>query len=318
MKNVYGPQDAVHLAREQVLEYQNSPNPGLKTGIPGIDELLYPLRSNVAIIHALTNHGKSVLLDNIVENNLPSPEEPDEVIVKVLLEDSIEEQAIRESSMQSDPFLSVSDITSGKMTKEQMKNFDRALLNLAQKPVWRIGNSQQDHRERTLTTAPMMFDAIKWIAEKQGKKIRAVAIDYFQRIALPEGTREHRQGYKEQVDILDSMAQGFGCPVIVAAQSGREADKQRRMPQKNEIQETSRLEQAARCVMVSYRPHDHFGIGSEWTFLNHTITINDDKLVVIGIQKQKYEKWPVYRLFRTTENMGLVQVDIKTLDVSNI
>lgn len=306
--NVISPSEAAKLAVEEIQDIQAGAHTGLLTGLPDLDELLFPLRSNICLLHGITGHGKSTLGDIIMANNLP-PVDGDEIAVKVLLEDTIEEQVIREAS--ADTMLSVADITSGKMTKEQEREFVRATMKMATKPVWRIGNSRLDHRRGTTADADMIFDAISWITETQGKRVRLVMIDYFQRIATPRG--DVRIGYKNQLDKIDSMAQGFGCPVLLLSQSSREANKAKRVPMEYDMSETKSLEDYARTVMVVYRPHLHFGINSTWDFMGQSILMKHENYILIGIQKQKHKPYPRYRIFVTNEQRQMHKADLRSL-----
>ena len=308
--NVFGPQEASTLAVQEIQSLTGT-TPGLMTGIQDFDELLYPLRSNICIIHGITNHGKSTLADIIAENNLPDVA-GGEIIVKVLLEDTIEEQVIREASTHTSPFLSVSDITSGKMDKEQEKTFTRAAMQLASQPVWRIGNSRMDYRTGNRADVQMIFDAVSWIKDTQDKKIKMVVIDYFQRIK-GRNAGDYRQMYVEQVEKIDAMAQGFGCPVLLLSQSSREANKQKRIPLEYDLSETKMLEDAARTIISVYRPHIHHPVGSTWELFGESILITDQNFVLLGIQKQKYKDAPVYRLFKTNEQRHMVKVDLRAI-----
>lgn len=305
---LFGPQEASKLAIQEVAGIEGT---GLLTGIPDFDELLYPLRANICIVHGITNHGKSTFADIVAENNMPAAD-GDEIIVKVLLEDTIEEQVIREASTKTVPFLSVYDITNGKMSKEQSVAFQKAAMQLAQQPVWRIGNSRMDYRRGTRADVHMIFDAISWVKENQSKRIKLITIDYFQRIRGND-RMDTRQMYVEQVEKIDAMAQGFGCPVLLLSQSSREANKQKRVPLEHDLSETKMLEDAARAIIVCYRPHIHYPVGSAWTFGGDNILITGQDFVLLGIQKQKYMPSPVYRLFKSNEQRKMVKVDLRGL-----
>lgn len=309
--NIYSPQRASKLSSQEVQDLQGTPS-GLLTGIQDFDELLYPLRSNLCIVHGITNHGKSTLADIIAENNMPAPD-GNEIIVKVLLEDTIEEQVIREASTHTQPFLSVSDITSGKMNTDQLKTFNRALVTLATQPVWRIGNSRADYANQRRATVDMIFDAIAWIKSNQDKKIRLIVLDYFQRIAAHKGG-DPRHIYIDQVEKLDAMAQGFGSPMLLLSQSSREANKAKRVPMEYDLKETGSLEEAARTIIVVYRPHIHVGAGKLWDFAGMSIKLDADNYVLLGIQKQKYKESPVYRIFKTNEQRKMTRVILKGLN----
>ena len=310
-ENVFSPQEASKLAVDEISGLQGT-SPGLVTGIADFDELLYPLRANVCIIHGITNHGKSTLADIIAENNLPDPKESDEIIVKCLLEDTIEEQVIREASTHTSPFLSVSDITYGKLEPEQESIFQRAVMQLATQPVWRIGNSRLDYRTGNRADVDMLFDAISWIRETQEKKIKLIVIDYFQRIK-GNFKGDARQMYIEQVERIDAMAQGFGSPVLLLSQSSREANKQKRVPLEHDLSETRALEDTARTIIVSYRPHIHHGVNAIWDFQGKSIFLTDHNFVMLGIQKQKYEDSPVYRIFKTNPQRQMTKVDLENV-----
>ena len=125
--NTYAPQDAQLLARDLVVnEYQKNPYPGFRIGIPEIDEKLFQLRSNVVVLQGRTNHGKSALARHVEMANTPNLKQtPDEIIIKCMLEDTIEEMAIMEASATTArhrdiQYLSVGDIVSGKMNREQL------------------------------------------------------------------------------------------------------------------------------------------------------------------------------------------------------
>ncbi len=303
------------LASAEVDAMQKSSRPPLLPGIEGLDDMMYGLRSNICTIHGNTNHGKTVLAEIITANNMPKLEE-NEVVVKCLLEDALEEMAIREASTLTQPFLSVSDITSGKMTPEQLKNFKLSLNKLGTRPIWHIGNSRQDYQKSTLATVPQIKDAVDWIANTQGKKIKLIVVDYFQRIKPHSKGRRDDLLYGEMVDMLDYIALGYNCPLLLLSQSSREAAKQRRIPVETDMKQTGKLEEAARTVLVVYRPHIQYSIGSEWDYFGTPVPITDDKLICIGIQKQKYKQAPRYRLFRTNERKHLTRVDLKNIKLN--
>ena len=300
--NVYAPLEAVNLTLESVFAEQDSLLGGIETGIAKLDEKITPLKG-ITTLHAYTDHGKTELGNIIQRHNTPLAE-TNEIVVEVLLEESIEEQGIKQISQETTPLMSVFDIVRTKFTPEEKKKFTRAAMKLATKPVWRIGNSQEDHRKKRRITVPMLHDALDWIVESQGKKIRFIKIDYLQRFKMHK-TGNERLVFADMMDRLDSIAQGY-APILLLAQSGREADKQKRMPYPSEIQETSSAEQFSRNVMSIYRPIKHYEKDSMWDFGGVSYKV-DPMLFMIGIQKWKnVEYTPMYRAFMSNEKRDLV------------
>ncbi len=86
-------------------------------------------------------------------------------------------------------------------------------------------------------------------------KIRCVAIDFFQHIAVPKGTETQRHGYVAAAIRAKELAKELHLPVIMASQLGRkEKQAPNRRPRKSDLAETSALETYADQVILLHHP----------------------------------------------------------------
>jgi len=283
-KLIYSPPEASSLTVKLMEDYRNNPDSGTSSGIDKLDQHLTPWRSHIVIVQGFTNHGKTTLMNYIAKQNSLTCAE-DEIIVHIDTENSLEEAVIKDISAVSD--VPIPSILMGKTTDFQWKQVMQAAMNRAQKPIWLMALSEKDYRSGQRATVPMIQKALNFVQETQGKKVKMVVLDYFQRIRFHDNKQPARIVYSEMVNMLQDIALGCGAPLLLGCQTSRSSKKRdNKMPALQDLLETSNLEQSARTVISCYMPgKEDYRVGELWG-IGKGYTVTDD-LIMLSILKQK-------------------------------
>lgn len=301
---IYDPQKASRLAIQQIESWKVNPPQSTMTYIEPLDAMIEPLINNLHTLMAFTDNGKTTLLDAIAENNAEHCA-PNEIVVKIGMEESIEEQMRRKIGRLSG--IPIPALLESKKDDIEWKKAVDAATEAASTPLWLIGQSEQEYRKSGgAITVEDMRTALSHIMESQGKKIKLVVIDYFQRIGRPGG-RDTRVQYKDMADELARLAMGV-APFLVASQVGREVERRDwKIPGISDMQETSALEHYSRTVFVQYLPIRHNNAGDPFEIGKTTFRVRPNT-AIIGVLKLKtddMEKYPPkYRAFELNRVKG--------------
>ena len=293
---VFDPSLVSTLTVGSIKAAQDNPDT-LATGIPQLDDhyiMHRPRRVNGII--AYTSHGKTSLMNILARNFIPQIGE-DEIIVYATWEDSIEDLSL--SFLANTSRIPVQSLFHGKLNTSEWDAMMRAATHRAQTPLWLIGHSEQKEARRPRLTLTDVWAAMEYIVDKRNKKVRAIFIDYLQRINRDDQRGETRMQYMAIMDKVKDLALGFDTDVIIGSQVGRDVKERKwKQPQDNDAQETSNFEQTCDGMMSLWIPKKTEKMGEcllEKQGIDGQAVFVTENLMMIQTLKQKKAKAPVLR-----------------------
>jgi replicative DNA helicase len=269
------------------------------TGIPQLDDhyvMFRPRRVNGVL--AYTSHGKTSLMNILARNFAPQVKaDENEVIVYVSWEDSIEDMTL--SYLANVSRINVQSLFSGNLTPNQWDSMMKAATARAQTPLWLIGHSEQKEARRPRLTMTDVWQAMEYIVDKRKKKVRAVFLDYLQRINREDMRGEMRAQYMGIMDKVKDLALDFNTCVTIGTQVGRDIKERKwKQPQDNDAQETSNYEQTCDGMISLWIPKKTEKIGDcliEKKGVDGQAVFVTENLMMMQTLKQKKAKAPVLR-----------------------
>lgn len=269
----------------------------LRTGIPQLDDhyvMMRPRRVNGIL--AYTSHGKTSVMNIMARAFIPQIGE-DEVIIYSTWEDSIEDMTL--SYLANISRIPVPNLFSGNLSVSEWENMMKAATLRAQTPLWLIGHSEQKEARRPRLTMTDITAAMEYIVDKRKKKVRAVFLDYLQRINRDDKKGEMRGQYMGIMDSVKDLALDFNTCVIIGTQVGRDVKERKwKQPQDNDAQETSNFEQTCDGMVSLWIPKKTEKIGDcliEKQGTEGQAVFVTESLMVMQTLKQKKAKAPVLR-----------------------
>lgn len=91
---------------------------------------------------------------------------------------------------------------------------------------------------------------------RQGRAPKLVVIDYLELLTTPKGDRRSDRydlEIGERTKAAKALAKELGCPVMMLAQVGRDAEKSKRRPTKADLRNSGQIEQDADAILMLYR-----------------------------------------------------------------
>ena len=268
----------------------------LNLGIPQMDDhyvMARPRRVNGIL--AYTSHGKTSLMNILARNFIPQLQE-NEIVIYATWEDSIEDLSL--AFLANASKVPVQSLFHGKLNLSEWEAIIKAATHRAATPLWLIGHSEQKEARRPRLTMTDIWAGIEYIVDKRKKKVRAVFLDYLQRINRDDNKGDMRGQYMAIMDKVKDLALGFDTCVFIGSQVGRDVkDRKWKQPQDNDAQETSNFEQTCDGMISLWLPYKTEKIGEclierQGDFPAVWVT---DKLMLIQTLKQKKAKAPVLR-----------------------
>ena len=286
VKAIYTPNDVANYAIERV-EYQVENKPrALSLGVGIIDKYVKPaLPSEVVYILAHTSNGKTAFMQfwaRQAVKQLQAREDIKEVVVYITWETIVEELGLYDMCGMTG--IDASSAWYGDITAEEVAKLRAVSIRRAAMPLWVIGYSLKRRREMRLTM-DVVKDALEKLETEWGFKPAIIYIDYIQHITLRDQRMDRRVAIMENVDAIQDIARDCGCPVVVGCQAGRQVmDREFKLPEIGDGQETSRIEQDADKVLSLWYPCKSEPLGSTLPVLDVPVT---DDLMIMGVRKQR-------------------------------
>ena len=250
----FSPQHAGRLAVEMVGDNRAHVGEGLRIGIPLIDKTMVPFRAGQLVtVLAYTSQYKSGFMNWLAKQAVKSIQgEEKKIVVKVTWEQSVEEDTL--SWLASDADISITKMARGTLDEAEWKLLVGASMRRAVTPLWVVGHSQVEYKSlrkaRPRMTMRDVARAMEFIIHDATAEILSpalVVLDYLQRIrADPEDGENRRVQMMEAVNLSKDLGIAYGCPVVLGVQTSRsEQDRNDKIPQLNDGQETSNIEQSS-------------------------------------------------------------------------
>ena len=294
--SVYAPQVVSKHALEVIEERATTPAAGLRTGIADVDAILNPHRAGeLRIILGYTSNYKSGLMSYISRYNakrFADDETDNRVAITVTWEQSIDEQGVQDVSQLS--AIDITHLMRGELSDTDWKGLRKAAVARGNIPWWLVGHSIKDKRRRPRLSMTDLAAALEYMVDIQGVEIGLISLDYLQRIKR-EGGADTRIQFMDIVDRAKDMALAYNCPVMLGTQAGRQTkSRQWKLPQTDDGQETSNLEQSADSLISLWMPKNDYAPGHIIEYGDKVFTVNDN-LLILGVMKQKFG--PAPRIF---------------------
>lgn len=269
----------------------------LQTGIPQMDDHFIMMRPRRVVgILAYTSHGKTSVMNILARNYIPQLQE-DEIVIYVTWEDSIEDLSLGFLSNVSR--IPVQNLFHGDLTNTQWEAMLDAAIQRAQTPLWLVGHSEQKEVRRPRLTMTDIWAAMEYIQDVRKKKIKAVFLDYLQRINRDDIKGEMRQQYIGIMDRVKDLSLAFNTCVVIGSQVGRDVKERKwKQPQDNDAQETSNFEQTCDGLISLWIPKKTEKIGDcliEKKGIDGQAVFVTEHLMMIQTLKQKKALAPVQR-----------------------
>ena len=293
---VFDPSLVSTLTVESISAARSNPD-NLRTGIPQLDDhyvMFRPRRVNGIL--AYTSHGKTSLMNILARNFVPQLAE-DEVVIYATWEDSVEDMTL--SYLANTSRIPITSLFNGKLSATEWDSMMRAATQRAATPLWVIGHSEQKEARRPRLTMTDITAAMEYIVDKRKKKVRAVFLDYLQRINRDDKKGEMRGQYMAIMDSVKDLALDFNTCVTIGTQVGRDIKERKwKQPQDNDAQETSNFEQTCDGMISLWIPKKTEKIGDsliEKSGVDGQAVFVTENLMLIQTLKQKKAKAPVLR-----------------------
>lgn len=256
--HVYDPTRAVDTTIAFVEDQIANPVIGIKALIPGITDRLDPWKQGDLVgILAYTSNGKTSFVAYVINQHAHQirsyrDHHPDynHIIVLFSWEQPIEQMIGVDLSRVTG--ISVSDILYGKINPTQLKMMKESGEIRKTLPIWLVGHSIHDKRERPLLSMAEVSAVLSWIEDECGMVIDLVVLDYLQRIRYVGSDRV--EGFVKVCD--DARTLAIHQPTLLLAQAKRECFERPKwnMPILSDCQWSSNFEQSCTHIHALWRP----------------------------------------------------------------
>jgi len=294
--NVFDPTLVSTLTVKSIQAAREHPD-YLRTGIPQLDEhyvMHRPRRVNGIL--AYTSEGKTSIMNLIARNFIPQIDN-DEIVVYGTWEDSVEDMTL--SYLANVSRIPIQSLFHGDLSMSQWEAMMKAATQRATTPLWLVGHSEQKEARRPRLTMTDIWNSLEYIVDNRKKKVRAVFLDYLQRINTDDQKGEMRERYMRTMDKIKDLALGFDTDVIIGSQVARDVKSRKwKQPQINDAQETSNFEQTCDGIISLWIPKKDEKLGDcliEKQGVDGQAVFVTENLMMIQTLKQKKAKAPVLR-----------------------
>jgi replicative DNA helicase len=303
-EQVFAPQDVSVIAFKAVEARHQNKDGEIKTGIARLDRDLLPMRpGELIIVCGYTSNYKTGLMNYIARHNAQTLVDTSDgdfmvdytkAVISFTWEQSVEEQGIVDIAQLSG--VNAAKMMRGELADTEWVALTKGSIERGTLPWWVVGHSSEGGKRRPRLSMTDAGAALAHIADVQHLAPALVVLDYAQRIKQ-ENANSRREGLMDIVDRAKDMALAFRCPVILGCQAGRGVKERTwRLPQLDDGQETSNLEQSADKFISVWMPKNDFPGQTIQGPGGKEITVTDN-LLIIGIMKQKFGPAPLVNLY---------------------
>lgn len=268
---------------------------GIETGIPDLDLALVPCRpGELIVILGYTSNYKSGLMNYMARYHSrrikDNGEAAKKVVVSFTWEQSIEEQGIVDISQIVQ--IPTDKMMRGELSSDEWRKLHSGAVARGALPWWLVGHSAESNSRRPRLSMSDVYRVMEYIVDVQRVTPVMVTLDYLQRMPLENSRKDHRIQFMEMVDAAKDLALAFHTPVFLGTQSGRQVQSRSwRLPQKDDGQETSNLEQSADKLLAVWMPKNDYPVGQVIEYGSQSFSVTDN-LLILGLMKQKFGPAP--------------------------
>lgn len=302
---IYTPAEAAAAAMQEVREISENSLRAVHFPVPIIDGYFRPLLTGqICAIIAQTSNYKTGMIDFWIDHlakDLQRQGRGDEVIIKVSVEDTIEEQVINHLAMRT-------EMDAGAIARGEIQDWSllRAAANeIGSIPIYRIGESlarsEQELPSLHMTNMIRCLDYLVGVDPEfqlLGKKLKVAAIfwDYLQNFPLdPEirqadRTAQRRLQVDEDVRRIRSASRRYRCPSIVGVQANKKLEgapgPNMLLPGDYDGMETSGIAQKFDRIVTQWMPKRTHTVGQTINHGSLVFEVTED-LIFIKVAKQR-------------------------------
>jgi replicative DNA helicase len=201
-------------------------NPGIQWGLPCLDEIILPARpGDLVIICGRPGSGKTSLMARQAKRTAQEialkGKQKEQCVMYVSWEQHAEQL---ETYFAADDQHTTSDFSWCRIPIEEIERKARSRAGL---PLWMIGYSRKHILKQTRSlTLDLVLEAIESMVYtfKDAPKPALICFDYAQLIPASRHRESYRLELKDVIQAVKHLGLRIGCPVIVAAQAGRQVD----------------------------------------------------------------------------------------------
>ena len=312
LASVYTPRQVAEYTYELLVARQDKGRVSCGTAVSSLDSALNPLLpGELCVVMANTSHYKTGFMSawaRSIASRITCDTEgkPAEIVVYVSWETAVEELGAMDFARMTG--LAGAYLWNGALTLEDMRCLRGSLEQRARAPLWVLGVSLRRRRKQAPLTLPSVSESLEAVENTYTLTAACIFLDYLQEIPAPKAG-DRREQMIANMEQAKQLARDCGCPVVIGVQAGRQVlERDFKLPQLGDGQETSRIEQAADKVLTLWLPRNTEQLGTTLPQLGLEVS---DNLLVVGIQKQRFGRAgkiiPVYVNFDSNSLAPLVR-----------
>lgn len=320
----FAPQDISRLSLDEIQRRSENKGEGVPFYVDAIDRLVNPMRpGDLTVLMARPGNWKTSLALWVARNEAKTIFNAREqgktgafgdCVVYVTWEIAVEEAGILDLSNAAQ--IDIADIARGNVTDNQWKTLKGKAANRAGFPLWVMGHSLVNRRERPTLTLKDVQAALDWMEDEMNVKPGLVVLDYLQAITQDENDRnQRRQQITRDVQMSKDMGLRAGCPVLECVQANRDVDdRPNKVPLQGDGMESASIEHVPDKIVTAMYPIKYYSIGDMVEVGNKSVKCGQDVLVT-NVAKQRYGPVGGPQLLRVDPTTNTVLGEFETVNV---
>lgn len=286
---VYTPRQVGQYTYDVIAARQDTGKVRPSTGIGTLDTVVHAmLPGELCVVLANTSNYKTGFMSfwarQVAERITPKPaSEPAEMVIYVSWETAVEELGAMDFARATG--LSGSHIWHDSLDLDEMNLLHAASKQRERLPIWIIGHSITRRHKRVPLTIARIGEALDAVESHWQRSPAIIFLDHLQEIDTAKG-EDRREKVLNNVEGAKQLARDLACPVVLGVQAGRQClEREWKLPELGDGQETSRIEQVADKVLALWLPAKTEQPGAVLANTGWTV---DDHLLVVGVRKQRF------------------------------
>ncbi len=285
---IYTPADVANYTMQMIDERIENKDKGLMFGVEDLDRHLLPATpGEFTLILGRSSNGKTAFMQAYARNiaRQITTDNPDTKSVVAFVEWENDVTNVGFYDLAAMTGTDAAKVWRGQITDDEHEKLKLAAFKRSTLPIWLMGWSKKRRREYESLTMDVVHQALCEAERSWGIGIAAVFLDFLQAVDPIPGL-ERRLQIMMDTDRARQIGRDLGCPVFAGSQAGRRVDERDfKLPQIGDNEESSRLEQSADKVLSVWLPGRSEGIGKYIKELDMETT---EDMFIVGIRKQRF------------------------------